>query len=144
MRARKFTRLKYIIDAFASFVGFLIFSYLFISFTSIIDAFPWGNSRAAGPFMEPVMLYYLVPLLFTAAILSLIFYFKDKNYSSAIMYGLLCVALYIPSHFGFKEAHEVTGRWVGLFVTLIAALVLITNVISKIGLVNEVNRELES
>ena len=123
--------LKEIPILLALFLAFVVSVFLLWAYTGLLDFFPWGDSNSYV-IWEPLVLYFIVPPLILVGCL-LILLSKQKGRQLLGLHLLIIgLSFTLPSVFGFDLQTDLKGRWCGVFVSAIAALLTTTDILKAI------------
>ena len=99
----------------------LISLFIFWGFSSLLDFFPWGDSKAYV-IWEPLLLYFIVPIFVTVGFL---FVLLNKRIRKTGFYiFIIGLLLLLPSFFGFDMGTDLIGRWSGVVIPLLSMIFL--------------------
>jgi hypothetical protein len=120
-----------ILDILLRTAALLASLFLFFSYTTLLNSFPWGNEDAYM-FWGLLIPYIIVPLFlgyglirFLHATITFVVK-KERTYPiSAPLYLLLALLLMIPDWIGFDSKTNLTGRWMGVITSAISFVLLV-------------------
>ena len=123
--------IKEILSLFVLTIALAVSLFLFWAYSLLLDFFPWGNDKAYV-IWEPLVRYFIVPGYLTIGCL-VILLSKQRNYA-ILGFHLLFIGLSftLPSVFGFDSDTDLKGRWCGVVVSVIAAVLTINDILNLI------------
>lgn len=99
----------------------LLVAYLF---TSILDFFPWGDTKQH--FIWGLLIYYfIVPLFLIVGIIRVVIHIKSRKYIHKISFFVVGFLVYLPLEIGIDSNSDLWGRWVGVW-TALGSIVLLS------------------
>lgn len=115
------------INIFVSIAVLFICAFFVYAFSTLLDFFPWGNN-SSYVIWEPLIIYFIIPLFILLGLVRIII-LSTSNVFFNMLYFLIALMLYLPSHFGFDLESDSFGRWIGVISMLIAFILTIIDVI---------------
>jgi len=128
--------LKEILLLLTLFLAFSVSVFLLWAYTGLLDFFPWGDSDSYV-IWEPLVLYFIVPPLVLIGCLIILLSSQRRFLLVGLHLLIIGLSFTLPSVFGFDLRTDLKGRWCGVFVSIIATVLTMTDIINTIKRVNE-------